>query len=262
MPSLFSFRSPVRFTADMTESLQPDASSGTNIPSEDHAGRAQSLATWGFGATVAYVVGMTAWAVCQRRELIAMGPADFGTLLAGVFSPLAFLWLVLGFLQQGQELRASVDALKLQGEELRNSVEQQRQLAEATREQLALNSRTIAAQQEEMERSAQPKFELECIGSQGAGTPDTRLYNFAVSNFGRPVTDLRIVDATQNKFVRRMPIIGTGERTDFMLEMPVLGDEKRNVRIVYIDGRGFHRSRLYGVRKDGHNIICAEKPEE
>lgn len=50
-----------------------------------------------------------------------------------MFAPLAFGWLVLGFLQQGKELRMSneelqnsVNALKLQADELRNSVEQQK----------------------------------------------------------------------------------------------------------------------------------------
>jgi len=64
-----------------------------------------------------------------------MKPDEFATFLAGVFGPLAFLWLVLGFFQQGAELRHSADALWLQGQELQNSVEQQRNLVEVTREQ-------------------------------------------------------------------------------------------------------------------------------
>lgn len=36
----------------------------------------------------------------------------FGDLLAGVFAPVAFLWLVLGFVQQGRELRAQVHELR------------------------------------------------------------------------------------------------------------------------------------------------------
>ena len=37
-------------------------------------------------------------------------PGDF---LGGVSSPLAFLWLVLGFFQQGREIRLSNKALQL-----------------------------------------------------------------------------------------------------------------------------------------------------
>lgn len=51
-----------------------------------------------------------------------------GDLLAGVFSPLAFLWLVFGYLQQGQELKQNAKALNQQALELKNSVDEQRKL--------------------------------------------------------------------------------------------------------------------------------------
>jgi hypothetical protein len=77
-----------------------------------------------------------AWAIvaivvlCVRADWGANGklaPNNWGDVFAGFFAPLAFLWLVLGFLQQGREL-------KVQIEELRKTVEHQGQLAEATRE--------------------------------------------------------------------------------------------------------------------------------
>ncbi|WP_227609490.1 hypothetical protein [Acinetobacter sp. CS-2] len=51
-----------------------------------------------------------------------------GDFLAGVFSPLAFLWLVYGYLQQGRELKQNTESLRLQAIELRNSVEEQKKL--------------------------------------------------------------------------------------------------------------------------------------
>lgn len=51
-----------------------------------------------------------------------------GDLLAGVFSPLAFLWLVYGYLQQGRELKINSESLRLQANELKNSVEEQKKL--------------------------------------------------------------------------------------------------------------------------------------
>jgi hypothetical protein len=47
-------------------------------------------------------------------------------------APVAFIWLVLGFLQQGDELRLSTQALIYQVDELRESVEQQKQLVDAS----------------------------------------------------------------------------------------------------------------------------------
>jgi len=87
-----------------------------------------------------------------------MKPNEFGDLLAGCFAPLAFFWLVLGFFQQGDELRNSVTALKLQGEELRNSVEQQRQLVEVTREQLGLDHAKLQSEAEAAVKRAEPIF--------------------------------------------------------------------------------------------------------
>jgi hypothetical protein len=49
---------------------------------------------------------------------------QIGNYLAGWSSPLAFFWLVLGFIQQGAELRQNSEALLLQAKELQLSVEQ------------------------------------------------------------------------------------------------------------------------------------------
>jgi len=64
-------------------------------------------------------------------ELISLKLNEIGDLTAGIFGPLAFLWLVLGYIQQGRELRLSSEALLLQADELRNSVAQQCEMVAA-----------------------------------------------------------------------------------------------------------------------------------
>lgn len=98
----------------------------------------------------------------------ALAPNEIGEFAAGVFAPLAFLWLVLGFFQQGEELRNSGRALWLQGQELQNSVEQQRELVRVTREQLQFES-TMVEQQRQETRNAQPILRLVQSGSMGGG---------------------------------------------------------------------------------------------
>lgn len=66
-----------------------------------------------------------------------------GDFLAGAFSPLAFLWLVLGYRQQGRELAHSSESLRLQTKELAASVEQQKALVLAQKEQLLNHNRSI-----------------------------------------------------------------------------------------------------------------------
>ncbi|WP_137753221.1 hypothetical protein [Sphingopyxis sp. L1A2A] len=107
--------------------------------------RSNKLMIGGIVITITYLViiaiyGWSSWGDAKNLKLNELG--DF---LAGVFSPLAFLWLVLGYFQQGEELRHSADALWLQGQELQNSVTQQRQLVEVTREQLAHERETASA---------------------------------------------------------------------------------------------------------------------
>ncbi|APJ19223.1 MULTISPECIES: hypothetical protein [Acinetobacter] len=58
---------------------------------------------------------------------------EVGDFLAGVFSPLAFLFLYIGYKQnsesirlQNEELKASTKALELQVKEMQESVEQQK----------------------------------------------------------------------------------------------------------------------------------------
>ena len=50
------------------------------------------------GALIAFVVAK--WSSFSRLE-----PNELADFAGGAFAPLAFLWLVLGFFQQGQELR-------------------------------------------------------------------------------------------------------------------------------------------------------------
>lgn len=76
----------------------------------------------GFGLSALILIFCAIYFWSEWPEIIAMKPNEFGDLLAGILGPLALLWLVLGFFQQGEELRQSVKALELQSEELRNSV--------------------------------------------------------------------------------------------------------------------------------------------
>lgn len=82
--------------------------------------------------TVAYLVGVLVLVYMKRDALPALELNSIGDFLAGVFGPIAFLWLVLGYRQQGQELALSSKALREQADELRKSVAQQAELLKAT----------------------------------------------------------------------------------------------------------------------------------
>jgi hypothetical protein len=71
---------------------------------------------------------------------------EWGDFFAGASAPLAFLWLVIGYFQQGDELSQNTKALEqqekalqLQVDELRQSVEQQNKSAVALSQQSSIS---------------------------------------------------------------------------------------------------------------------------
>lgn len=81
-----------------------------------------------------------------------------GDFIAGILSPLGFIWLIYGYIQQGQELKLNIEALTLQAEELSNSVEQQKELVKATREELDIIKRQSDTQYRKELVQRQPFF--------------------------------------------------------------------------------------------------------
>ncbi len=89
------------------------------------------------------------WAIilyCDWKSATEMKFNEWGDFFAGAFAPLAFLWLVIGYFQQGEELGQNTKALEqqeralqLQVDELKQSVEQQNKSAIALNQQSAIS---------------------------------------------------------------------------------------------------------------------------
>lgn len=84
----------------------------------------------GLALTVLYVAGLVLYLFLQGQNPADLRLNELGDFLGGVSSPLAFLWLVLGFFQQSREIRLSGKALNLQAREMRRSVDEHRRIAE------------------------------------------------------------------------------------------------------------------------------------
>ena len=76
-----------------------------------------------------YVSGVALYLFVQGQNPADLRLNELGDFLGGVSSPLAFLWLVLGFYQQSREIRMSNQALHLQAREMRRSVDEHRRIA-------------------------------------------------------------------------------------------------------------------------------------
>ncbi|HEC53796.1 MAG TPA: hypothetical protein ENI30_00210 [Gammaproteobacteria bacterium] len=108
--------------------------------------------------TGAYLVGVATLVYWKRTNIPDLELNEIGDFLAGVFGPVAFLWLVLGYLQQGRELKLSSEALQLQAQELKNSVEQQKELVDITRLQVESEINRLRSMQERREKDIMPEL--------------------------------------------------------------------------------------------------------
>ncbi|HEN8706763.1 TPA: hypothetical protein U8209_003247 [Pseudomonas putida] len=114
------------------------------------------LAVIGVLLTFCYVY-FAWWLVGDRIHLLkTMELNAVGDFFAGVFGPLAILWLVLGFFQQGIELRQGTAALNLQARELNSSVEQQAAMVQVSQKQLEAATAAALYEKNLSEKSCEP----------------------------------------------------------------------------------------------------------
>ena len=95
----------------------------------------RTLSIVGVFCTFFYLAALLLFFWDRLGEVYSLKLNEAGDLLAGIFGPIAILWLILGFFQQGIELRQNTEMLRLQAQELSNSVKQQQDLVDVSRRQ-------------------------------------------------------------------------------------------------------------------------------
>ncbi|GHC72718.1 hypothetical protein GCM10007320_08780 [Pseudorhodoferax aquiterrae] len=110
----------------------------------------------GIAFTVAWVGMIVLYMVFNLDKMAALEPNAFGDFLAGAFGPVALLWLVLGYMQQGEELQQNTEALRLQAAELKASVEEQRNMVRTANLQIESDAQARRAALEDLRRLARP----------------------------------------------------------------------------------------------------------
>lgn len=102
----------------------------------------QNSLNWGIRITVVWLaVIFLFWFFGDLKNPTSLN--ELGDFLAGIVAPIAFLWLILGYVQQGKQLEQNTKALEqqeralqLQIQEMKESVEYQKQLGEIQKIQL------------------------------------------------------------------------------------------------------------------------------
>ena len=72
--------------------------------------------------TLLWLVLGSIWVYLKQDAIPEITLHEAGDFMSGFFAPVAFLWLILGYMQQGEELKENTKALAQQKEEYSKSV--------------------------------------------------------------------------------------------------------------------------------------------
>lgn len=189
----------------------------------------------GLSLTIVWLALVLIWWKNDAADVRSLSPNEFGDFLGGTFAPIAFLWLVLGFWQQGRELRNSAETLWLQMEELRNSVEQQRDLVSATRDLRETEMKIAEAREKEEHWIAQPVLKIEAAGGSTSVRDEGYKFRFSLTNSGHGCNDLRVT--VENLDVLASGRFESGAEKFFHIVAPFAEKRTHLCEVRWIDGR-------------------------
>lgn len=191
----------------------------------------------------------------------ALGLNEWGDFLAGAFGPIAFMWLVIGYLQQGRELRQSANALIDQSKHLEDSVRQQDRLVHEMR-------KTLAYERESNLRRNAPTLRLSStlmeLVKQDSPTDGISI-SANVTNYGEQITDVVIsvcsnrstLETTAHTEILRKDGWFNFEVFVFELDKPFLQGDFFFLYVTYLDmhhneGKAYFKLSL---QKDGSLVV-------
>lgn len=121
----------------------------------------------GAAVTLIYLLLLGNYVYQNWSAVSTLVPNEMGDFLAGAFGPVALLWLVCGYFQQGAELRQNTkalqmqsDSLKQQVEELKVSVSHQAEIADAAKRQLSFEMQKSREATERSEAMSLPELSV------------------------------------------------------------------------------------------------------
>lgn len=149
-----------------------------------------------------------------------------GDFLAGVFAPVAFLWLVLGYFQQGKELKLNTEALLLQQQELKQQVIATQEIGSQSARQASVSEKMHQFNLEEyhrmeVNRIAERKSEIKPDLHVTFHSEKKGIITLLIANYGG---EARLLEAKSN-FFEGTAFIGdpTRVRFEYKLSLNLIG---------------------------------------
>jgi hypothetical protein len=211
----------------------------------------------GLTLTATILLLAATYAFVEWDALYKMKPNEFGDFLAGIFGPLVLLWVVMGFLQQGAELKYSREALLLQARELKASVEAQKDMGAAAWAGVHAERDARAVAEHDRIRALQPVFTLHYY------TFDQNSSIFSLANSGKDGIDLRlqILNADLAVEPAQAAKFTPAERTQVRVIHKAKADIKDCIlQLSYKDVEGTSFIRHFELRPDEHDILTVVDP--
>lgn len=200
----------------------------------------------GLIVSLVYLLAVVGLSVRSGNSFSDLTPNEWGDFLAGCFGPLALFWLILGFWQQGDELRSSVEALMLQSEELRASVEQQRALVEVTKQQAEAELASLQEERQARRAAGSPHITVHAAG--GYSTGDQALRRIRLTNLGANCSDLRLEYSLENIPPAFFSTLPTGEHVVVEWRFPGRDPpESFDMTMAYISVSGEEQVRSFTI---------------
>jgi hypothetical protein len=190
-------------------------------------------------------------------QLKTMPLNEVGDFLAGVFGPLAVFWLILGFFQQGIELRQNTRALQLQVEELSKSVKHQDDLVAVARQQFQTEATALEEERVRREESYRPHFVFLGFGGSHSGAKSTMTFN--AMNTGATVSEVSFLFSVPMRVVKPEKQALLRQNTSLSVEFEFQHDRfvDCDLHIIYFDGRGRTGSKKFSFSPD----LTGEHPD-
>lgn len=157
---------------------------------------------------------------------------ELGDFLAGVFAPIAFLWLILGYIQQGKQLDQNTKALEqqekalqLQIDEMKEGVKQQAELVNIQKtqykeQQNLLEPRFIISDAEVFNvlgREVEKNFENNHLLNSNENVFVKVILNLI--NFGEEVFDLKIKENGKKYIILKVEHVAIGKKQSLEFEL-------------------------------------------
>jgi hypothetical protein len=121
----------------------------------------------GIIASAVWFAGFALLLFLKRDTVGDLTLNEWGDFFSGFAAPLALIWLIIGYIQQGEELRLNTRALEAQEEEFRRNTEALKAQQEELKNQVAATN-ALAEITARQARASEELVELRKVGMAGS----------------------------------------------------------------------------------------------